>query len=203
MEKENIGGSYSYDFYDRFQFENLEDRRIYLNCEIDFSVIDDVVYHILRYNRLDKGIPKENRKPIILYINSPGGSLVDGYGVIDAILLSETPVYTVNVAQASSMGFLIYIAGDKRFAFPHSEFLMHDGNVMGLGSTSKVKDRMEFETIQLEDMTKMYVLERTKITKDIYNERYRYEWYMLSDEAKRFGIVDYIVGEDCPIDDIL
>jgi len=113
MEKDNISQVYNYCYEDRFQAEDLEGRRLYLNGEIDENVIDNVVYHIMRYNRIDKGIPVSERKPIILYINSPGGSVVDGYGVIDTILLSETPVYTVNVALCASMGFLIYLAGGK------------------------------------------------------------------------------------------
>ncbi len=113
MEKDNIIPVYNYCYEDRFQVEDLEGRRLYINGEIDANVIDNVVYYIMRYNRIDKGIPVNERKPIIIYINSPGGSVVDGYGVIDTILLSETPVYTVNVAQCASMGFLIYLAGGK------------------------------------------------------------------------------------------
>lgn len=203
MEKDNISQVYNYCYEDKFQEEDLENRRLYLNGEIDENVIDNIVYHIMRYNRIDKDVPVNDRQPIILYINSPGGSVVDGYGVIDAILLSVTPVYTVNLALCASMGFLIYLAGQKRYSMPHSEFLMHDGSTMGYDSMAKMKDRMEFETGQLENMTKKYIMSRTDINEELYDEKYRVEWYFLPTEGKSIGAIDYIVGEDCLLPDII
>lgn len=203
MEKEKLKESYSYCYEDRFQIEDLEERHLYINSGIDEAVIDSIVYYILRYNRLDKGIPREQRKPIILYLNSPGGTITDGFGVIDAVLQSITPVYTVNLAMCYSMGFLIFLAGEKRFGMPNSTYLCHDGSSFAFDSMSKLKDRMEFETGQMEQHTKDYIISRTKITEKTYDEKYRTEWYMYSEEAKNYDIVTHIVGKDCTFDDIL
>lgn len=199
----NITETYGYNYLDKFSIEDNIGRRVYLNCEVDETIVDDIVYHILRYNRMDKGIPTNERKPIILYINSLGGTVAEGYSLIDTILLSKTPVYTVNLASAASMAFLIFIAGHKRYSLPHSEFLIHDGSIMGHDSISKMRDRMEFETIELEKITKQYILSHTKITENLYNDKYRCDWYFLPYKAKEIGAVDYIVGEDCDIDDII
>ncbi len=190
------------DYLNRYIIEETETRRLYINYLIDESIIDEVAFHIMRFNRLDKGVPKEERQPILLYINSPGGSVSDGYGLIDAILTSETPVYTINQALCASMGFLIFLAGDKRFSMPHAEFLMHDGSMMAWDSTAKARDRMEFEG-QVEEMTKDYILSRTNIDETMYNQKYRVEWYMLPDEAKKYGIVTDIIGKDTPLESIL
>ena len=108
-ERDVISETYNYCFADKFVIEDINDNRhLFLNSDVDEQVIDQIVYHIMRYNRLDKGIDVQDRKPIIVYINSPGGSVVDGYGLVDAILCSKTPVYTVNLGQCSSMGFLIF-----------------------------------------------------------------------------------------------
>ena len=124
--------------------------------------------------------------------------------MIDAIRSSKTPVYTVNQAMCASMGFLIFIAGHKRYSMPHSEFLMHDGSTgIIFESTAKMKDRIDFEAGQLEKMTKDYIMSRTNIDEATYDEKYRIEWYMLSDEALKYGITDYIVGKDCDIDEII
>lgn len=203
VKPESIKKTISMDYTEVYELESLDQRKLYINSDIDEAVIDTIVFHILRYNNMDKGIPKENRIPIILYINSPGGTVSDGYGLIDAIITSKTPVYTVNQAMCASMGFLIFLAGEKRYSMPHAEFLMHDGSTFGYGSTAKMKDRMEFEAGQLEKMTKDYVLKRTKITEKKYDEKYRVEWYMLPSEAKENGVTQYIIGEDCDIDDIL
>lgn len=195
--------TYNLSYTEKFDIEDYDNRRLFLNSEIDETIITSIAYHILRYNRLDKGLPIDQRKPIILYINSPGGSVVDGYGLIDAILQSKTPVYTVNQALAASMGFLVFLAGTKRYSFKHGEFLMHDGSTFTWDSTAKAKDRLDFETRELEKSTKEYIIGRTKIDEKLYDEKYRVEWYMLSDEARRYGICDYIIGEDCDLDEII
>lgn len=123
--------------------------------------------------------------------------------MIDAIRLSKTPVYTVNLALAASMGFLIFIAGHKRYSMPHAEFLMHDGSTMGYDSTAKMRDRMEFETVELEQETRRYIMSRTKIDEALYNEKYRVEWYFLPEKAKEIGATDYILGQDCELDEII
>lgn len=198
-----IQHSYNYTFADKFDIEDNNERRIYLNCEIDESTVDSAVYHILRYNRLDKDIPVEERIPIKVYINSPGGSVSDGYALIDAIRLSKTPVYTINLANCLSMGLLIFIAGHKRYAMPHSQFLLHDGFSGGFDSMNKLQDRIKFESEQVEKMTKEFILNNTKISDDEYDKNLRREWYFLSQEGKTIGVVDYIIGEDCKIDEVI
>lgn len=188
---------------DTFDLEDLEGRRLYINFGIDEMVIESIVYQIMRFNRQDKGLPVEKRKPIIIYINSIGGCVSDGWGLIDAIITSKTPVYTVNQALCASMGFLVFLAGNKRFAMPHAEFLMHDGGTGVANSTAKARDYMDFETNQLEVMTKEYVCKYTKITPALYDEKYRVEWWFLPKEGKEIGVVDYIISEDCDIDDII
>ena len=76
---------YNYAYTDKFEIEDINERRLYINSEIDSEVIDQIVYHIMRYNRLDGELSSNERKPIILYINSPGGSVCDGYGWIDRL----------------------------------------------------------------------------------------------------------------------
>ena len=198
-----ITESYNYCYEDKFEMEDLEGRRLYINCPIDESIVDTAVYNILRYNRMDKDIPVDKRTPIVIYINSPGGNVSDGYSLIDAIQLSKTPVYTVNLALAASMGFLIFIAGHKRYAMPHAEFLLHDGSTFAGDSTAKLRDRIEFETVELENETKNYILSRTNIGEALYNEKYRCEWYFLPYKAKEIGAVDYIIGEDCELNEVI
>ena len=202
--REEMTHNYNYCYADKFDIEDIEkNRHLYLNSDVDEDVIDQLVYHILRYNRLDKGKPVEERQPIILYINSPGGSVICGYGLVDAIICSKTPVYTVNLAECSSMGFLIAISGHKRYTMPHCEYLMHEGYAGAFDNMSKAKDRIDFEAGEMEEMTRSFVLSRTKISEDLYKEKYRCEWYFLPEKAKELGVVDYIVGTDCDLDEII
>lgn len=203
MKGNDIQHVYNYCYEDRFTEEDIADRRLYINTEIDSDVTDHIVYHIMRYNRMDKDLRTSERRPIVIYINSPGGSVVDGYGIIDAILTSQTPVYTVNVALCASMAFLVFLAGERRYSMPHSEFLMHDGSTFSYGSASKVQDRMKFESEQIERMTKEYVISHTNISDELYDGKLRVEWYFLPKEGQEIGAVDYIIGANCSLDEIL
>lgn len=190
-------------YFEEYEMSDLEERRLFINGVIDDEVIDTIVYHILRYNREDKGTSVSDRVPIKLYINSTGGDVYSGYGLISAITSSLTPIYTINQGTCASMAFLIFIAGNKRYSMENSMFLMHEGFTGGFDNTSKMRDRMEFETEQLEEHTRSFVLNHTSIEEDFYKEKYRIEWYMLPEEARRYGICDYIVGKDCTIDEII
>lgn len=185
-----------------FYLRNLQNRKLYLTEDIDECVIDNVVRHILQYNADDKEKPVEDRKPILLYCSSNGGSIDPGFELVDVILQSKTPVYTINLGYQYSMGFLIGLAGHKRYASKTAKFLMHDGTNFVVNSGAKAQDQMEFNK-RIEQRIKEYVLSRSKITSEEYDSKLRVEWYLFADEAKEKGFCDYIIGEDCTLDEIL
>lgn len=197
-----IKEQFTYMLCDKFQLEDIQDRKLFINYDIDDTLADEITYHILRFNAEDKGKSVEDRKPILLYCTSNGGSVVDGFGLIDVILASKTPVYTINVAYQYSMGFLIGLAGHKRFAMKNATYLMHDGQNFAYNSTSKLKDQMKFQEIQ-EERIKHYILSRSKLTSEEYDNKLRVEWYMYADVAKDYNFTDFIIGEDCTLDEIL
>lgn len=192
----------NYSISDKFQLEDIAQRKLYINGEIDETIIDDVVYFILKWNRDDKGKSIEERQPILLYCSSCGGSVDDGFALIDTILVSKTPIYTINLSYWYSMGFLIGLAANRRYATKNAKFLMHDGQNFVWNSSSKVKDQMKFQEL-IEQRVKEYILSRSKLTSKEYDDKLRVEWYMYSDEAKEKNFVDYIIGEDCDIDEII
>lgn len=189
-------------YEDYFDLEDIENRKIMLNDEVDAEAASRIIYHIIRYNEIDRDIPVEERKPIRIFINSPGGNVTDGFGIIDAICLSKTPVYTINLGICYSMGFLIFIAGHKRYSMPSATFLCHDGFSFAADSTSKLADYAEFQSKQMERHTQDYILKQTNITKAVYQKKKRIEWYFYPAEAKKLGVVTDIVGTDCDINAI-
>lgn len=203
MNENKVREVFSYTFDDRNAFEDINNRRLFLNDIIDSNAIDYVAYNIMKFNREDLNKPVELRDPIKLYINTCGGDQSCGFGLIDVILQSETPVYTINQATCYSMGFLIFISGKKRYTMEHSTFLCHDGMNGAIDSVAKLKDRIEFETGQMEDKVREYIIGRTLITEEVYKEMYRKEWYMYPEEAKKLDIVTDIVGVDCKLDEII
>ena len=197
-----IKEQFNYMLCDKFQLEDLQDRKLYINFEIDETLIDEIVYHILRFNTEDKGKSVEERKPILLYCISNGGSVVDGFSLIDVILASKTPIYTINLGYQYSMGFLIGLAGHKRYALKNATFLMHDGQNFIYNSSAKVKDQMKFQEMQ-EERVKQYILSRSWLTSEEYDAKLRVEWYLYANQAKEKGFTDFIIGEDCDIDVII
>lgn len=185
-----------------FRLKDLHSRKLYLNSGIDICTVEEIVKHIIRYNVEDKGIPVEERVPIKLYITSQGGDVYAGFELIDIIENSKTPVYTINAGYQFSMGFLLGLAGHKRFATKHAKFLWHDGTSGALNSSAKVRDEIEFQA-RNEERVREYVLARTGIDAGLYDSKLRVEWYMFAEEAKALGVVDYIVGVDCEMDDII
>lgn len=183
-------------------YKDLQQRRIFLDDIINQATVSDVVRNIIRYNREDIGKDCSDRVPILLYLCTPGGDEESGFQLIDTILNSQTPVYTINLGYQYSMGFIIGISGAKRFATRNARFLVHDGSVYISNSSSKVQDRMEFDK-RINEREKELILSRTKITDKEYEDNYRKEWYMFADEAKERGVVDCIIGEDCTLDEIL
>lgn len=187
---------------DLFRLQDLKNRKLYLNDGISQTSVAEIVKSILRYNEDDKDTPIEERKPILLYVVSEGGEVDSGFELIDAIQFSKTPVYTINLGYQYSMGFLIGLAGHKRYASKNAKFLMHDGSNFVYNSGAKAQDQMRFNS-RVEERIKEYILSRGNLTSDEYDAKLRVEWYMFADEAKERGFVDYIIGVDCDIDEII
>jgi ATP-dependent Clp protease protease subunit len=193
------------------QLQESYDRRLYLYGAItpaeEYCIdsahgtnANNIIEKIMNINRMDVNTVQSERDPIILYINSPGGSVVEGFAIIEAIKASKTPVYTVKIGQWSSMAFLIGITGHRRFSLPNMTFLFHDGwNVMA-NSSNKVRDLARFDTCYEKKVVRKHVLEHTKLSLKEYKKRAREEFYMLTDDALKYGVIDHIVTD---IDDIL
>ena len=191
-----------WDMHDIFYLKDLQQRKLFINEGICEESVSEIVQHIMQYNREDYDIDPDKRKPILLYISSNGGSVDAGFELIDVIESSKTPVYTINVGYQYSMAFLIGIAGHKRFATKNAKYLMHDGSSFVWDSGAKVQDQVRFQE-RVNDRVKDYVISHSNVTSEEYDGKFRVEWYMFSDEAKEKGFVDYIIGEDCTIDDIV
>lgn len=187
---------------EQFYLRDLKQRKMYLNCEICQDSTIDIIRHIFQINAEDKDIPQDKRRPILLYISSPGGDVDAGFGLIDAIEASVTPVWTINIGTEYSMAFLIGLSGHKRFSMKNAKFLMHDGSSFAYNSTSKLQDQMEFQKTA-ERRIMEYVTSHSALTEDEYREKWRVEWYMFADEAKERGFCDYIVGDDCPLSEVV
>lgn len=171
----------------------LKKREIVWNNDIDDTTIDIALY-IKKWNEEDRVVAAGDRKPIKIFVNSDGGSVDTVLHVIDMIQLSKTPVYTIGMGRVYSAGGLLLMAGHKRYVFSHTSCLIHDGSSGAIGSIGKMLDNLEF-TKRLEEKMKQYILTRTHITEEMYDQNYRRDWFMFSDEMIELGIADEIVTD--------
>lgn len=177
---------------DEISYYKLEkERKLYL----DFDICEDIsTIHrmILRWNMEDKDVPVEQRKPIWLYIHSPGGDLGYMWMLVDAILLSATPVYTVDLGMAASAASLIFIAGHKRFMTPNAKVLIHEGAASFAGDAGKVMDATESYKKDLKAM-KDFILNHTKIPKPQLMKKRSNDWELDADYCLANGVCDVVI----------
>lgn len=195
-----LGGSNT--FFDKVFEENLKDRKIIINDDIDQNIIENAVLQILKFNKEDKDIPIEKRKPIYVYVNSLGGEVPNGFCLIDAISVSRTPVIGVVFGYAYSMGALILLGCHRRYAFKNSTILIHDGTQGAVTTGSKFKDIAKFYD-EMDNRIKEYVLNNSNIESDFYDAKYQSEFYFYASEGKKLGVIDCIIGEDIDLEEIL
>jgi ATP-dependent Clp protease, protease subunit len=190
------------DFSQYCYFQHLKSRELILNQDIDEVILEKFTLQIVEWNKEDVSKSMESRKPIKIFINSCGGTIADGMALIDVILSSKTPIYTIVHGYAYSMGCLIAIAGRRRFAYTSSTLLLHDGSAGCVTSGSKFADVSKFYR-ETEERTKQYILARTEMSEGLYDEKYGNEFYMYSDKAKELGFIDEIIGDDITLDEFL
>lgn len=189
-------------FYEYGKIECYEDVLDSVNFTDRMILVDDISVEVGRsvsgmiqfYNQMDRqlGIAPEDRQPIKLYVDSNGGNVFAALSIIDAIELSETPVYTINTGTAFSAGCLILVAGHKRFAYPNSTFLIHEGSTGAYHDAGKFRNYAHFYE-QMLDRTKDLLLSKTKITEEQYNEKRNDDWWFFPEEALELGVCDEIV----------
>lgn len=179
---------------ERIYLDNLKNRKIILNEEIEPSVFDTVVMQIKKFNKEDEGKSIEDRQPIELHISSVGGSVYDGFGVISAILSSKTPVHGYCDSYVMSMAFAIFAAAHKRFAGRYSNFMYHEISTMSFGKNTEIEEVTK-ENRRLQKMYDDLIIERTNLKQSKLNtvKKNKKDWFFGVEEALEYGLVHEII----------
>jgi len=167
-----------------------QERIIFLGEPIDDGVANTVVAVMLYLNSQDQN------KEIIMYINSPGGSVTAGLAIYDTMQHIKANVVTVCVGLAASMGAFLLTAGTKgkRFALPHSRIMIHQPSGGAQGQASDIAIRAK-ETLRIKRKLNEIMAAHTgqpleKIERDV--ER---DYYMSAQDALTYGIIDRVLEE--------
>jgi ATP-dependent Clp protease, protease subunit len=177
-------GERSYDVYSRL----LMDRIIFLGTPINDDVANMIIAQMLFLEADNPG------RDIHLYINSPGGSVSAGLAIYDTIQFLKSPVNTICMGFAASMGAFLLAAGrpGKRSALPHSRIMIHQpsGGSQGTAADIEIQAR---EIIYLRGKMNELMAKHTgrpleQIERDVDRDR-----FMSADEAKAYGLIDMVV----------
>ncbi len=183
IEKTNMGER-AYDIYSRL----LNERIIFLGGPINDQVANVVIAQLLFLEHAD---PK---KDIVLYINSPGGSVTAGLAILDTMNHVKPAVQTVCVGLAASMGAILLAGGEKgkRFALPNSEVMIHQpmGGIEGQASDIAITAKKIIRT--RDNLYRILSKATGKTTVQIENDADRDNW-MIAEEAKKYGLIDEVI----------
>ena len=181
-------------------YKDYDNRIIYVDYDIDDSLLRDVGRQIIEYNRSDKGKPVEERKPIVILINSGGGCLDSTYATIAIMETSKTPIITVNMNCAYSAAGLILMAGHKRYCMPRSQVLIHSGSAQGIsGNYEDIQESTKSYKKMVEEMRE-FIISKTKIDKALMKKNQARDWYLDTTMQTELGVCDKIITD---IDEII
>lgn len=168
--------------------ELLKNRIIFISGTIDEKSAKDVVAKLLYLDSV-------NHEDITIYINSPGGEVSSGLMIYDTIKYIKSDVVTISIGLCASMASIILISGTngKRKILPNSEVMLHQpfGGTEGRASDIVIAaDHIKRTKNKLNDI----ILNHTKLTETEITENMERDFWLSSDEALSYGIVDKIIA---------
>jgi ATP-dependent Clp protease protease subunit len=179
-------GERAYDIYSRL----LKERIVFIGTPIDDVVANLVVAQLLFLQS------EEPEKDVHIYIHSPGGSVTAGMAIYDTIQFLKCDVNTYCVGQCASMGSVLLAAGTKgkRYALPNSRIMIHQpwGGVQGQASDI---ERQAREILRLKERLNQILAFHTGKPLDTIVKDTDRDYFMSSEEAKTYGLVDDVVAK--------
>ena len=184
-------GERSYDIFSRL----LKDRIIFLGEDVNPTSASLIIAQLLFLESEDPD------KEIFLYINSPGGSITDGMGIVDTMNYIKCPVLTICVGLAASFGAVLLANGEKgkRFATPNSEILIHQPLIGGQGGgisgqATEIKIHADHMIRTREKLNKL-LSEKTGQSIETIERDTERDHYMTAQEALEYGLIDGIMDK--------
>jgi ATP-dependent Clp protease, protease subunit len=176
-------GERAYDIYSRL----LKERIIFLGTPINDDISNLIIAQLLF-------LESEEQKEISMYINSPGGVVSSGLAIYDTMQYIKSPVSTLCVGQAASMGAVLLAAGEpgKRYALPNARVMMHQGSAGFSGSMPDIdiqaKEILRIQKIMNEILSKHTGQTVEKIIADTDRD-----FFMSAEESKTYGVIDEVM----------
>ena len=180
-------GERAYDIYSRL----LKDSIIFIGMPLEDAIANVVIAQMLFLEAEDPD------RDIVLYINSPGGSISAGLAIYDTMRFIKPDVQTVCIGQAASMAAVLLSAGapGKRFSLPNSRIVIHQPLMSGLGGQATDIDIHAREIIRMRTRLNEILVEHTgQELKRISDDTER-DYIMTAEQSREYGIIDEVIRE--------
>ncbi|AYP68287.1 ATP-dependent protease [Bacillus phage vB_BcoS-136] len=172
-------------------------RKIVISTGINNEVASEVIARIIEINDLDAeragALTNYQPEPIEIFINSGGGSATDGFAIIGAMEMCDTPIITYGLGIVASMALGIFVKGDVKIAHRYTRFMWH---TVGYGAMGYIKDHEDSHK-EADILQRMYndLFKDTKITKDMINDirEKKSDFFFSGKEAVKLGVADEVL----------
>lgn len=170
-------------------------RDLLISDSISCSTVGKIIEEIFEINvddDLKESIYKDwVRDPIMLFINSCGGSVYSGLALVDVIKQSKTPVYTICIGSCMSMGLWIWLAGNKRLVGENSTLMFHDLSTFSYGKTEEIKQDLD-EMVRLQQKLIKTIIDSSSIKEETLQDYItrRAEWFIPASESIALSLAD-------------
>ena len=180
-------GERAYDIYSRL----LKDSIIFIGTPIEDSIANVVIAQMLFLEAEDPD------RDIVLYINSPGGSISAGLAVYDTMQFIKPDVQTYCIGQAASMAAVLLAAGTrgKRYSLPNSRIIIHQPLMSGLAGQASDIDIHAREIIRMRTRLNELLVEHTGQDMARIEEDTERDYIMTADQSREYGIIDEVVRQ--------
>ncbi|MEO9022436.1 MAG: ATP-dependent Clp protease proteolytic subunit [Ginsengibacter sp.] len=173
-----------------FDKKFIEQRKIFLWGEVNDKSAKEITSKLLYLEAIDPG------KEITFYISSPGGVITSGMVIYDTMQMISSPVSTVCMGMAASMGSILLSGGakGKRFIFPHGEVMIHQPSGGGQGTSADL-EIVAIQIMKAKELGAKILAENCGQTYDKVMEDFDRDYWMDAKESKKYGIVDGILNK--------
>ena len=169
-----------------------KNRVFFIDYEIDEDYrLVELSKTIIRMNFEERDVPEEQLKPIYVFVMSYGGDIDQANYVCDLFETSRIPIVTVATGAAMSAGFLLFLSGKRRYAFLHSQLLVHQGCAAFQGTAEEVKEAQKNYQRQLDQM-RDYIISHSDINLATFNKNRKRDWYLTAEEITKYNIAKIV-----------
>ncbi len=171
----------------------MSSRKIFLTQEVNSDSCDALLKNLMALNEQD------SESEITLYINSPGGSVIDGLGVYDYLKDMKAPLKTICCGTCASMGAILFLAGDKREIYRHGRIMIHDPSYGTSDIGGKKPHEIQKQVDSLMETREMLAAIIADVTGKPLEEIYeltKEDTFFNAKEACEYGLATSVIGED-------